>query len=240
MKIKITLSLVLMALVLSSGIKAQDKPNVLKLNLFALAAKNFSFQYERALTKKSSVALGVGFMPSTGLPGSLGGASPILKIATIQGISITPEYRWYPGTNKGAPKGFYIAPYLRYANYSINTSVSFADAASGANFTNAVTMSYGGVGLGVMLGAQWFVKGRFCIDWWILGGHGGAGHADFKVLGDFSSIPADAKADLKTKLDAIQVPIGTTTSEITNTSAGINWVGPFAGFRTGLAMGWRF
>jgi hypothetical protein len=91
-----------------------------------------------------------------------------------------------------------------------------------------------------MIGAQWFVKGRFCIDWWILGGHFGSGHADFKVLGDFSSIPESAKTDLKKQLDAIKVPIGTTSSEITNTSAGINWTGPFAGFRTGLALGWRF
>jgi hypothetical protein len=86
MKMKTTSTILLMLLIVSSGVRAQEKPNVLKMNLFALAVKNLSFQYERAFTKKSSVALGFGFMPSTNLPASLTGTDPTLKLMTMQGI----------------------------------------------------------------------------------------------------------------------------------------------------------
>ncbi len=249
MKIKTILVVALLASILSSGAKAQDtkaqdRPNVLKINIFALPLQNFSFQYERAFTHKSSLALGFSFMPSRNLPSVLTNAdsSGTLKRMTISGFSFTPEYRWYPGSEDGAPNGFYLAPYLRYAKYSLNSTVTYTDNTSGKTYANPVSASYGGIGGGLMIGAQWLIKGKFSIDWWILGAHFGSGNADLKVIGDFASIPANARADLKTQLDDIakSAKIGTATSEITNTSAGINWVGPFAGFRTGLTLGWAF
>ncbi len=132
MKIKSTFIIALLGLVLTTGVRAQDHPNVVKINLFGLAARNFSLQYERALTKKSAVALGFGFLPSGAIPlvpqsAFDSDSSGTLKSITLSGFSITPEYRWYPGTKDGAPNGFYLAPYIRYSKYSIATTVNFDD-----------------------------------------------------------------------------------------------------------------
>ena len=48
--------------------KSEIKKNIVKVNLMALGLKNYSFQYERVLTKHISVALGVRTMPTGSLP----------------------------------------------------------------------------------------------------------------------------------------------------------------------------
>src|SRR5690606_6922109 len=50
--------------------KAQDSQeiNLVKVNLTALPLNNFSFQYERAIGKKTTVAMGLRFMPKGDLP----------------------------------------------------------------------------------------------------------------------------------------------------------------------------
>ena len=45
-----------------------DQKNIVKINLFALALKNISVQYERAVSKKIAVAATVRFMPKGSLP----------------------------------------------------------------------------------------------------------------------------------------------------------------------------
>ena len=44
------------------------KKNIIKVNLGAIVVKNYSFQYERAVRKKMSVALGIRFQPYGSIP----------------------------------------------------------------------------------------------------------------------------------------------------------------------------
>lgn len=111
---------------------AQDAPesetrkNVVKLNLFGLGATAIPLQYERALSKNMSVALGVTFVPSRSLPAQLDLGSELTN-PQFKGIAITPEFRFYPGKKEKhqAPHGFYLAPYLRYASYTFGSPFSF-------------------------------------------------------------------------------------------------------------------
>ena len=72
-KIILLLSILLVAAQL---LNAQDKDrnlaggnkNMVKINLFALALKNVTVQYEREISKKTTVAIDVRTMPKSGLP----------------------------------------------------------------------------------------------------------------------------------------------------------------------------
>ena len=184
--------------------------NVVKLNLFpftlmGVGIKNFSLQYEYAFHKNMSCALQVGFMPSSGLPSSLTSADATGTLAALKftGFSISPEFRFYPGKKekKKAPRGFYLAPYLRYSTYTATTFFGF-DQEYPTNGTPPtmqknhynldLAVKYTGFGAGLMMGVQWLIKDRVSIDWWIIGAHYGSGAANITVSGaSLSTILAD-------------------------------------------------
>ncbi len=243
MKTKTTLVLAMAALFLSQVVHAQDNKNVVKLNIFALGVQNFSLQYERAFTKKSSAALGFSFMPSRALPTSLtdSDSSGLLKGLSISGFSVTPEYRWYPGSEDGAPNGFYLAPYLRYASYSMSTDYAFTDPMTNTTALYPFEATYSGFGGGLMFGAQWLIKGKFSIDWWILGAHYGASTVTAAIDMDLSALGPQGQAEMQAELNKIQLPIGTSTTKVTNSGVDMEFSGlPFAGIRSGLTLGWAF
>ncbi|MBN8703405.1 MAG: DUF3575 domain-containing protein [Bacteroidetes bacterium] len=218
-------------------------PNVIKLNLFGLGATSFNFQYERALHKNISVALGVGFLPSRGLPSILtdNDSSGTLSQMKLSGFSITPEFRFYPGKKqeKQAPKGFYIAPYLRYSKYSMSTSFLFEDSTGSGISKIPVDMkiSFSGIGGGLMFGCQWLIKERVSIDWWIIGFHGGASN----ITGEVSSyVIAQDPDEFKEQLDEIEIPFGSATSSVSGDKASLKITTPFAGIRGGLCIGFAF
>ena len=150
--------------------------NFVKFNLSSVAFKNFTFQYERALSKRFSAALSFGFIPGTTIPyldmasGFTDEAPEIL--AQLQDIrfnyyAITPEVRLYLG-KKGYGRGFYIAPYYRY------TSIGFKDARLSFDddehpFHLDINAGISGHSGGIMLGAQWALGKYVTLDWWITG-----------------------------------------------------------------------
>lgn len=104
----------------------KHKMNIVKVNLMALALKNYSFQYERVLTKKISIAVGVRTMPTGSLPfqdifiDQFGDDDPdvesTIRDVKIGNFALTPEVRFYLN-KKGYGRGFYIAPYYRFAKF---------------------------------------------------------------------------------------------------------------------------
>jgi hypothetical protein len=241
MKSKILTGLFIVSVICTSVAKAQEAPqNVVKLNLFALAFTNFSLQYERAFGEKISGALGFTVMPSRGLPSALS-SDPTVGKMKISDWSITPEFRWYPGTNKGAPHGFYIAPYLRYSSTSLELPLDFTPSGGLAPRTYNIEGNYSGFGGGVMFGVQWLIKEKVSIDWWILGGHYGTGSASVSIKDDFTVLPPAQRAELKAELDAIEIPAGKISSSITDTEAKIDVTSlPYFGVRSGLTIGYAF
>lgn len=229
------------------GEKTGEKMNILKVNLFALPLKNFSFQYERVVTKHISLALGIRTMPSSTLPFQ----STFVNIADVTdqqtidnlakfktgNLAITPEVRFYL-SKKGYGRGFYIAPYYRYAKFS---SEELPVEYNGSSNTNTIRLK-GDVTTnsgGLMFGVNWKVGKAVSIDWWILGAHYGTSK------GTLSGTPSQAltqqeQDDLRNEIESIDIPLTKIKAEVTANSAKAIFDGPWGGIRSGLTLGIRF
>ncbi len=140
-KIKVLFVLCVAIFSLSSASFAQNgKKNIFKVNVISPIVRTGSFFYERAITQKSSVQLGVLY---TGYS---------IEDTKLRGFGITPEYRFYLSQSKQAPQGFFVAPFLRYENLNLSTD----------NARNEATLStFGG---GVLIGGQWIFSNIVSLD----------------------------------------------------------------------------
>lgn len=225
------------------------KMNIVKMNLLPAALiKNFSFQYERVVSKHFSVAVGGRFMPSTGIPFkdkiitladvTDPDASNAINKFKMSNFALTPELRLYL-SKKGYGRGFYIAPYYRYASFkSDELPIGYTD---DSNQQQTVTLK-GDIktnSAGLMFGAQWFLGKTVTLDWWIIGAHYGANKGTF-VGTTTKALSTQEQADLKQTLNDFSLPVGTITSTVTANGATVNLSGPWAGIRGGLTLGIRF
>lgn len=100
----------LFGLLVSTQIFAQEKENkskelnnIVKINLGSIAVKNIALQYERAVGKKISVAMGVRFQPYGTIPFKSviedQVDEPDVKVGDMKlgNIAISPEFRYYFG-----------------------------------------------------------------------------------------------------------------------------------------------
>jgi hypothetical protein len=224
--------------------------NVLKFNLTGLLLKNYGIQYERMLTRKTSFALGFRTMPSTTLP-----LDDLLELdledfssndLTLGNYAITPEIRFYMG-KKGGPRGFYFAPYFRYANHDIgikNLTFTFEDdefedesITKTASFSGNIT----GMSAGAMFGAQWRLGKAIYLDWWIAGASYGKSSGNFQILTPLDSDEiATIRDELQIELNNIDVPSVSTTLDVNPQGVRVDFKGPWASVRAGLSLGFRF
>jgi hypothetical protein len=147
------LLLFLVVIMLAIPLFAQEKSdvstekNVLKINTLSLFLGTGSIFYERKVSDMTSAQLGVAYLGFK------------FSDTKFTGLILTPEFRIYP--KKTAIDGMYIAPYLRYQNYTLsNASTS----------TKGTLSSIGG---GLLFGRQWITKSGFTMDLFF-GGHYGS------------------------------------------------------------------
>ncbi|MBS9767915.1 MAG: DUF3575 domain-containing protein [Flavobacteriaceae bacterium] len=99
-----------------------DYKNNIQFNpIDAVLFGSFELKYERAISEKSTILLGVGLKPSAGLLKIKGFDSPRMKTDDFgfTGFAITPEYRWYFQKNtKTKRTGLYVGGYYRFKNHS--------------------------------------------------------------------------------------------------------------------------
>jgi hypothetical protein len=136
------LLIILVAIVLAVPALAQDQPtvapekNVFKINTLSLLLGTGSIFYEHRFSDLTSGQLGLAYMG--------------VKISDtrFRGFIVTPEVRFYP--KKNAIDGFYVAPYIRYQNYTLE------------NGSDKGTLS--SIGGGLLVGRQWIKKSGFTMD----------------------------------------------------------------------------
>lgn len=151
---------------MSFGMKAQAQQNAIKLNIFSLAVGTFNASFEHALNDNHTAQLGFYYLGyKTG-----GGTYK----TSFSGIGITPEYRIYFDE---ALSGWYIAPYLRYQNYTLKqdydsyTYDQYGDVIGTETKTAKGTLqTFGG---GVVAGHQWLLGEHFTIDLFLGPGYNG-------------------------------------------------------------------
>lgn len=156
-------------------------PNVIKLNLTGLIFKTIGMQYEHKISNNMSVALGLTYRPkSTFLLynmmsqdaanfGLSQASAYMFSTAKYNRFAITPELKYY--FKKKAPKGLYLAPFLRYQREA--TTFNFKYTESNTSTTQSkigsATQSENKFGLGILFGYQIIKTNKLAIDFWFLG-----------------------------------------------------------------------
>ncbi len=208
--------------------------NIVKLNLPNLAFRNISLNYERILSDRNSASLSAGFF--------IPGAAPLFIADALadtpgtgdfSGFSIVGDYRIY-SKKKGAPRGFYYAPFAKHANYKYLFDTTIEDNLTNAN--SALTT----YGVGIQLGTQWVIKDRFVIDWGILG----VSVQQYNVTSTFTSMEDINFEQIRESLEAdiednnlIGTPIEFTSGD-NFLSAELPFL--FGGLRSYLSVGMQF
>jgi hypothetical protein len=222
--------------------------NFIKFNITSALLKNYSFQYERVLSRGISMAVTFKIMPESGIPY----ADNIIKWADVTDVktqdlingintgnfTLTPEIRFYTGKKKYG-RGFYFALFYNYGHYTFNNALISYETDLGNDAilnTSGNVSSHSG---GFMLGAQCALGRHVCLDWWILGPHIGVSSGDITGL---SSIPLTTvdQNNIKDDLNDIDIPMFKQTVDVTANKATMKFDGPWAGIRAGLSVGIKF
>jgi len=140
---KKSLLIILATLLVSTGLLAQ-KMNNIKTDLFSPILRTGTLKYERAFTE--DVSFQIGFFYT--------GYSPRESESSLTGFGITPELRYYLSETP-APNGTYLAPNVRYYNFTVFDPVVDEE----GTLTN--------VSLAINLGKQVLLKDLVLIDAWV-------------------------------------------------------------------------
>jgi len=218
-----------------------DPQNELKINLLGISFKSISFEYERQISRKTTVSFGFRGMPKSSLPFKNSFNNFISDTSTANqldnfktgNVALIPSIRFYVG-RRGAFHGFYIAPFLEYAHYTADLLYKYYD---GDYKTIPLSGSMNTFTGGFMLGAQWNLSGSIGIDWWILGPHYGISKGSISGKKSLSSSEQDA---LKFELDNLDIPLTKTTNNVDASGATVDFSGPWSGIRSGLCIGIKF
>lgn len=240
------LILLIIPLISTGWLKAQEKDNLLKINALPLTVGNIALEYEKPITSSITLNGTLSWRPKISFPfksvmeSFIDDDSSILNDAKLGAFSITPEVRFYL-SQKEAFKGFYIAPYIKYSNYNIGLDIPIEELHNQGLSdveTLPVSGSLNGFTAGFSVGAQWQLRENIFLDWRIIGP--GYGFSNGKATGKMDLTPTEQQV-LRNELDGIEdIPIMTVDYDVDSNGVSINLKGPFAGIRTALSIGYRF
>lgn len=218
----------------------------LKINLTALVFKNYSFQYERSVSRHVSLALGLRTMPSSSLPfkNSLIDANnnpdtkQAIEALRLKNFAATPEIRFYLSA-KGFGRGFYMAPFYRYASFTAS-NMKF-DYTNSSNTQSSIFL--GGKltanTAGILFGSQRAIGKFLCLDIWIFGPHYGSGNGNFSGIASTALTSAE-QDEIRRSLNDLDIPLTKKTVTVNSSGASLKLDGPWGGIRAGLSLGVRF
>lgn len=245
MRKKITFILVVCAFLVN--LKSYGQKNVVKLNLLSLPIRNFYASYERVLSDKKSISIGLAFMPSRSMlfKGSFSDNSSQgenrWESLTMSGFSVTPEFRFYTARRKEAPRGFYIAPYVKYQNFGVKGKYTEEYYDNDYKRDNTATFDLKGTyslfALGCQFGVQWLISDRVSIDWSFIGI--GVGSYNFLFKESSGQVGPTYYDDDNFSSDLEVLP-GTVSVTSTRNSQEVKINTFFPHLRTGLSVGIAF
>jgi len=219
----------------------EESMNIIKLNVAALAFKNISVQYERAIGAKSSVAATVRYMPKSTLPfrSSISDLADDAELdrqlanTEVGNFAIMPEFRYYFG--RKAMQGFYLGPFIAFSRYNASLLYEYDDLLT--TKTIPLTGNVNTVTGGLMIGAQWKLTNALQLDWWIAGPNYGVSRGN---LDGRQNLSASEQQALRDELEDLEIPFTKFTYQVNSTGANIDFKGPWAGIRSGLCIGFSF
>lgn len=221
--------------------------NIIKVNMSSLVMKNYHFTYERKLTGRISASLGFRTMPKSSVPfqstleNVLDGTDFNFGNFKIGNTAFTPEVRFYLG--KGNLRGFYVAPYMRFASFDVTAPIKYTYTPSGggssvtteAPLSGKITSTSGGI----MFGTQHRIFKVLTLDIWIIGGHYGSSKGDLVLSRAFPT--AEERNALQQEINSLDAKPFKFKGTVTSTGAFVQSDGPWAGVRgLGINLGFRF
>lgn len=141
----------LLSLALLAGAPAAlaQQAHAIKLNVLSSAIRTGSFFYEHKLSERSSAQLGLAY---TALKSG---------DSRLQGVTVTPEYRYY--FSGEALDGFYVGPFARLRSFRMTVPDQRFDN-NGMVYRvdrTASSLTFGG---GAVIGRQWLVGNHITLD----------------------------------------------------------------------------
>ena len=236
-----------------------ENPNALKLNVISLATGKVSAEYERFLTNRISAGIAVTLKGKSGIPFK-SSVTDLLEdedqlVSLISGFkssttSFTPEVRFYT-SGRGVGRGFYVAPYVKYAKFDFTAPYQFdveIDAAGQTVYDRKEEIPLKGdltsVTAGLSLGVNFKLAKKVYLDWRFFGpGYGTAkgGFAGQMALNsDEQDGLKEGLSELKTNLEDLPVKI---KMDYTVNGEGADITinkSPWANIRSGLSIAYRF
>jgi len=231
---------------------------MVKFNMLTLVGGKFAFEYERLITDRITVGATLNLRPNKGIPfGSTvknlvddEDMNVLIDNFKSSNFSITPEARFY--TSKRGPfRGFYIAPYVKYASYGASLPFDFdvdIDYEENDIYNRTETIPLDGsiraFTAGVSFGVNFKLSRNIHLDWRILGpGYGSSkGNISGKMAlnADEQYALEESLEDLKADLE--DLPAGIKIDyDVRSDGADIKILrSPWAGIRTGLSIAYRF
>lgn len=228
--------------------------NMVKVNLLPVLWQTASVSYERNLVGRLTVGATFNYRPENEVPFKN-------KIARVLGVEdrdyaneaylftvdnlrysgwgFAPEVKVYFG-KRNAFKGFYIAGFAKWeqVNLTYLYPLDF-EKYGGINLNRTVHLegTAKAFSVGFYTGVQWRLSKRFYLDWQIIGGNIGDANVDVQAVYPLSKEDQqkliDFGQDIQDEFDKISY-------EVNDRGVKIFGKMPWAGFRTGLSVGYRF
>ncbi|MBV9986985.1 MAG: hypothetical protein JO301_04865 [Chitinophagaceae bacterium] len=231
--------------VFASAQKLIGGSNIIRWNLGSLALRNYHFTYERSITRHLSLSVSYRTMPK----GSVPFQSQLEKAIKSDQINFgkfemgntawTVAGRLYLGLGK--MKGFYLEPYLRFANFDLSAPVKYTITSGPAAGQSKEALFAGNVkstSPGLMIGWQFQLATKLVMDIQLLGGHYGHSSGDLNFAASLSTQEQDA---LRSSLADIKADPFKFTYNVNANGAQIKTDGPWAGIRgANIGIGLRF
>ncbi len=160
--------------------------NTVDVGFWGLFLRTINLSYEKATTKNQSFQIKAGYTIPRGLPSffiELDETSTQIETTNkFSAVSVVGEYRFYVKRDE-ALRGFYVAPFVKYNNYSLE----FSDNVEGIDYV--ATGGLNTFSLGGQIGYQWLIGDKFVIDWGFLGL--GVARNSFSVKYETNDLNAD-------------------------------------------------
>jgi hypothetical protein len=149
--------------------------------------RNLTFSYERMIKDDQSVAVQVGYLLFPKLLDDT--IANIIKLTSRfkQGINLSFDYRWYPGSRnrRPAPDGVYIGAYASYYGFKFQNNFDILQASFDEN--GAIDGKINFINVGASLGYQFIFWKRLTLDLLLFGPSISVISHDVKITGSLDT-----------------------------------------------------
>jgi hypothetical protein len=223
---------------------AQDRKNVIKFLPVNLAFGSINFEFERMINEKNSFELGIGIPMDQPVNGRYGldlEDDGELSNDKQGDLIIRAAYRHYTGKSM-LPKGFYLAPYLKYQGITGSALRTVPADEDIDEYTEDYDVKINSFSLGLQLGYQFLIAKRISLDLYFLGLEGGFANLDGTILSSDIEQVSEIEDNLNENIDELPSFIGDKI-EVASSGNTVKVKGssvPYPWLRGGISIGIAF